>query len=77
MSILQIFSAIFFGFSLNYIGSVLNIFGEDKKKYESEIRRLNNYLNNLYISDEIKDEARSYLFNKYKTLKVYNKVEEE
>ena len=35
ISILQIFSAIFFGFFLNYIGSALNIFGQEKAQYES------------------------------------------
>ena len=55
MSILEIFSAIFFGFFLNYIGSVLNIFGEEKTNYESEIRRLNSYMKKLYIPDELRD----------------------
>ena len=45
--------------------------------YEQEIRKLNNYLQKLHVTDDLRDEARSLLFNKYKTLELYDKIEEE
>jgi hypothetical protein len=62
---------------MNYIGSLLNILGESKASYEKEIRKLNNYLKNLQVNNDLKDQARSHIFNKYKTLEHYDKEEED
>lgn len=70
---LEVFCCIVFGYFMNYIGSLLNILGESKASYEKEIRQLNNYLKNLQVNNGLKDQARSHIFNKYKTLEHYDK----
>lgn len=77
ISTLEVVCCIVFGYFLNYIGSLLNIFGESKASYEREIRKLNNYLKNLEVKDDLKDQARSHIFNKYKTREYYDKEEED
>jgi hypothetical protein len=77
VSVLELVCTVLFSYFVNYIGELLRIFGESKVAYEHDIRRLNNYLKNLRVEDGLRDQARTHLFNKYRTLELFDKGEEE
>lgn len=50
---------------MNAIGDIIKMRAESSEKYEKEVRRLNRYLNDLVLSNDLKHKIRTHYFNKH------------
>jgi hypothetical protein len=67
-----VFSALIFGYFVNYIGSLIKMQGEKTDMFETNLRRLNRYLSKTKIPGELKREARAHIFDREEIVKTYN-----
>lgn len=76
ISFLEVFSALIFGYFVNYIGSLIKMQGEKTDMFETNLRKLNRYLSKVNIPGALKREARAHFFDREEIVETYNQEEE-
>jgi hypothetical protein len=75
LSILEVFSALIFGYFVNYIGSLIKMQSEKTELFESNLRRLNRYLSQSKLPSELRRSARQHFVNAQEIARTYNQSE--
>jgi hypothetical protein len=73
MSFMMIFCSLFFGYCVNFVGTMIGVLGESKALYEKDIRRLNKYLKSTKIPNRVKSKIKEHFYNEYQIEQVYDK----